>query len=187
MAFKMNLSTKEKKRNKFIDDVRVLIAILAVFFIGIIIAIVLGVGTINKKTVEITEAKTKYEQNQKAINNLKALQRKSAEYEKQRDEYDAMIPKTFDQTLCMGEMEKRAELGGCLLTDINFETPQNQSGKVNQVNIKLTVAGDYTDIMKLINSFVSDKEFMRVDAINMKNEKDSDMIAMITVVKFFKG
>ncbi|MEG1846712.1 MAG: type 4a pilus biogenesis protein PilO [Oscillospiraceae bacterium] len=186
LNLKLDFKKKEKGSNKMADNILVFIIVLTLIFAGLITATVFGVKEINTKIASIETAKEKYQQNQLAIDNLKALQRKSSEYEKQRDEYDALIPKEFNAPDTMRDMEKRAEDKGCILTAIEFGEEEAPSGKVNQKNVKITVAGDFNDLMKFVNGLVHDKEFMRVDAINLKGDANNKMTVAMTVVKFFK-
>ncbi|MEG2396806.1 MAG: type 4a pilus biogenesis protein PilO [Oscillospiraceae bacterium] len=187
LNLKLDFKKKEKGSNKMADNILVFIIVLTLIFAGLITATVFGVKEINTKIASIETAKEKYQQNQLAIDNLKALQRKSSEYEKQRDEYDALIPKEFNAADTMRDMEKRAEDKGCILTAIEFGEKEAPSGKVNQKNVKITVAGDFNDLMKFVDGLVHDKEFMRVDAINLKGDANNKMTVAMTVVKFFKN
>ena len=210
MAFNINVKKKDTtaasgKKVNILEDIRVFVALMLVACIGLIVLIVFGVKSNEEIKTDIADQKKTYQQAQASINNLKALQARSAEFEAQRDAYKAMIPDTQDVQQVMIDMERRVEAGRCTLTDITFggdaaiggnknaststTTPaaSTGSGLVKELQVVMTVRGSYADIMALCTSLVTDAELMRIDAIHIKPLAGDEQEATITLMKFSKN
>lgn len=209
MAFNINVKKKDTEaasgtKTNLLGDIRVFALLMVAACIGLIVLIVFGVRSNDEIKNSITEQKKTYQEAQASINNLKALQARSSEFEAQRDAYDTMIPDTQDVHAVMIEMERRAEAGKCTLTNIVFggdaaiggdkknskgtTTPaaSTGSGLVKELQVVMTVRGSYADIMTLCADLVTDEELMRIDGIQMKPTADKEQEAVITLVKFSK-
>lgn len=205
MAFKINVKNKEGGASsggaaKILEDIRVFVALMAVACVGLIVLMVFGIRANNETRVEVDEAKVEYQKNQASIANLKALQSRSGEYEMQRDRLVAMIPQTLDEQQIMIEMEERCAGQNCALMDISFGSNGGAAsgtaaagaaaaptGLVNQMQVTLSVRGDYKSIMTLAKELVTDEELMRVDGIHITPLTDDGMKeAQITLMKFSK-
>lgn len=204
MAFRINVKSSGKtsasggsKGKNILEDIRVFAALMLIACVGLIAFIVLGSRNIDDTNAEIKKEMKTYQENQLSIANLKALQSRSEEYEAQRDAYNAMIPEKLDQQQIMIEMETRVEGMNCILTDVTFgsESEDNKKGNaaassnglVNQMQVQIGVRGTYTDIMKLAESLVTDKELMRVDDIHITPMSQGGLKeAQITIMKFSK-
>ncbi len=190
MAFKKKTGEAKQKGQKSAMDIRVFAAIMVVAFV--VMAVMIGFGVKNTKQIqeEIEKEKKTYVQNQTAIDNLKALQSKSSEYEAQREAYNAMIPETQDLKQIMIDIEKRTEENGCVLTDIKFEeageAAQASAGLVKEQKVNVSLRGSYADILKLQQSLTKDNEFMRIDDIHMSAIGEGQMEAQFMLVKFSK-
>lgn len=190
MAFKKKTGEAKPKGQKSAMDIRVFAVIMVIAFV--VMAVMIGFGVKNTKQIQEkieTEKKT-YVQNQAAIDNLKALQSKSSEYEAQREAYNAMIPETQDLQQIMIDIEKRTEENGCVLTDIKFdeagEAAQADAGLVKEQKVNVSLRGSYEDILKLQQSLTKDNEFMRIDDIHMSAIGEGQMEAQFMLVKFSK-
>ncbi len=211
MAFNINVKKKDDTaasgtKVKLLEDIRVFAVLMVIACIGLIVLIVFGVRSNEEIKNNIAEQKKTYQEAQASINNLKALQARSSEFEAQRDAYDAMIPDTQDVQQVMIEMERRAEAGRCTLTNIVFggdaaiggstsastssttaPAASNGSGLVKELQVVMTVRGSYADIMTLCADLVTDEELMRIDGIQMQPQTNDEQEAVITLVKFSKN
>ncbi|MGN0519974.1 MAG: hypothetical protein ACI4LB_04480 [Candidatus Fimenecus sp.] len=205
MAFNINVKKKDSgapaDKKNILEDIRVFVALMAIACIGLIVLIVFGVKSNEEIKTDIAQEKKTYQESQLSIANLKALQSRSAEFEAQRDMYNAMIPETQDRQAVMIEMEQRVETANCTLKDLSFggdaaiggntttsTTASTSTGLVKELQVIMTVRGTYTDIMGLCNTLVTDEELMRIDAIQMKPlSKSDEKEATITLVKFSKN
>lgn len=210
MAFNINVKKKDTtaasgKKVNILEDIRVFVALMLVACIGLIVLIVFGVKSNEEIKTDIADQKKTYQQAQASINNLKALQARSSEFEAQRDAYNAMIPDTQDVQQVMIEMEQRVEAGRCTLTDITFggdaaiggnknaststtaPAASTGSGLVKELQVVMTVRGSYADIMALCTSLVTDAELMRIDAIHINPLAGDEQEATITLMKFSKN
>lgn len=190
MAFKKKTGEAKQKGQKSVMDIRVFAVIMVIAFV--VMAVMIGFGVKNTKQIQekIEKEKKIYVQNQTAIDNLKALQSKSSEYEAQREAYNAMIPETQDLQQIMIDIEKRTEENGCVLTDIKFgeagEAAQADAGLVKEQKVNVSLRGSYEDILKLQQSLTKDNEFMRIDDIHMSAISEGQMEAQFMLVKFSK-
>ncbi len=190
MAFKKKTGEAKQKGQKSAMDIRVFAVIMVIAFV--VMAVMIGFGVKNTKQIQekIEKEKKIYVQNQTAIDNLKALQSKSSEYEAQREAYNAMIPETQDLQQIMIDIEKRTEENGCVLTDIKFgeagEAAQADAGLVKEQKVNVSLRGSYEDILKLQQSLTKDNEFMRIDDIHMSVISEGQMEAQFMLVKFSK-
>lgn len=204
MAFHINVKQREgspataNKAKNILEDIRVFVVLMLVACIGLIVFTVLGAKSNEKVRTDIAKQAKVYEEGQASIANLKALQARSAEFEAQRDTYDAMIPETQNSQSVMIEMEHRVEAHGCILAELNFggdaaigkegsksatETSTG-SGLVKELQVLMTVRGSYTDIMQLCSELVTDEELMRIDAIQLRPQAHGEQEAVITLMKF---
>lgn len=178
---------KNGEKKSFLDDVRVVIAILIVLIFALIGLIVYGSMGIKETESRISEMKVKYSENQEAIAQLVALKKQSGVYEKRKAEYDEMISsEPIDQMQIMIDIENSVEEHNCSLAALSFDDITN-TGLVNQVNVYITVTGKYNDIVSFCCDTVNKKQISRIDKINMTNVSDDIMTAEITVVEFSKG
>lgn len=172
-----------------LDDVRVVIAIIAIACIALIVLTIFGTKSINDTLVKIEKVKQEYIDNQAQIANLKALQSKSEEYKSQSAQYDVMLSKRpLDQQQIMIDMEADVEAHNCMLTNVTFGE-QTNTGLVNQIQVTLSVTGAYADIMSFAHDTVNGTEIKRIDSIIMKQQVSSDekeplKTADITIVLF---
>lgn len=210
MAFNINVKKKDNAaasgtKTNLLEDIRVFAVLMVIVCIGLIVLIVFGVRANEEIKNSITEQKKTYQEAQASINNLKALQARSSEFEAQRDAYDTMIPDTQNVQEVMIEMERRAEAGRCTLTNVVFggdaaiggdkknstgttaPTASTGSSLVKELQVVMTVRGSYADIMTLCADLVTDEELMRIDGIQMKPSADKEQEAVITLVKFSKN
>ncbi len=210
MAFNINVKKKDNAaasgtKTNLLEDIRVFAVLMVIVCIGLIVLIVFGVRANEEIKNSITEQKKTYQEAQASINNLKALQARSSEFEAQRDAYDTMIPDTQNVQEVMIEMERRAEAGRCTLTNVVFggdaaiggdkknstgtTAPAASTGSslVKELQVVMTVRGSYADIMTLCADLVTDEELMRIDGIQMKPSADKEQEAVITLVKFSKN
>lgn len=210
MAFNINVKKKDNvaasgTKTNLLEDIRVFAVLMVIVCIGLIVLIVFGVRANEEIKNSITEQKKTYQEAQASINNLKALQARSSEFEAQRDAYDTMIPDTQNVQEVMIEMERRAEAGRCTLTNVVFggdaaiggdkknstgtTAPAASTGSslVKELQVVMTVRGSYADIMTLCADLVTDEELMRIDGIQMKPSADKEQEAVITLVKFSKN
>ncbi len=178
-------SEKEKAAKKnFLDDVRVVIAVLIVACIGLIVLTVFGAKGIDETEANIEKAKAQYKQNQLAIANLKALQARSGEYKEQIAQYDIMISKDpLDQMQIMIDLEKDVEAHNCSLTELTFGEPEKNEQNVNQIAVNLTITGSYRDIITFCHDTVSDMHIKRIDTINITGTEEQ-RTAQIVLVEF---
>lgn len=177
------------KGKSLLDDVRLVIAVIAIACIALIVLTVFGTKSINETLIKIDDVKQEYKQNQAKIANLLALQSKSAEYKAQSDRYDAMLSREpLDQQQIMIDMETDVEKHNCMLTNITFGE-QTNTGLVNQIEVKVSIVGEYADIMSFAHDTVNETEIKRIDSIIMKpqssaDKKNQNKTADITVVLF---
>lgn len=184
-----NEQAQKSEKKRLIDDVRVVIAILAVLILALIGLIVYGSMNIKKTEEEIGKMKIKYTDNQKVISQLHALQRQSDVYKKRKAEYDKMISsEPIDKMQIMINLEQEVEKHNCTLTNLDFDEIVN-TGLVNQVNVYMTVSGKYSEIMRFCRDTVNGEKIRRIDKINMTvlNKDDDTMSAELTIVEFSKG
>ena len=164
-----------------LNDVRVVIAIIVLACIALIALIVYTTGLINDKMVEIGKAKQTYAENQTKIESLLALQAQSEEFKAKKEEYDRMIStEGLDQRELMISYEKEVEAHHCYLTSLSFGEPTN-TGVVNQIDVSITVVGDYTDIMTYCRDVVTGEQIRRVDTISMKPSGDKTEAELVIV------
>lgn len=207
MAFNINVKKKSggasAEKQNILENIRVFVALMAIACIGLIVLIVFGVKANDKIKADITAEKKTYQESQQSIANLKALQARSAEFEAQREVYNAMIPETQDRQAVMIDMEKRVENARCTLSDLTFggdaaiggksnasakDTLPTNTGGVKELQVLMTVRGSYADIMGLCSALVTDTELMRIDGIQMKPIASGDQQeAIITLMKFSKS
>ena len=164
-----------------LNDVRVVIAVIVLACIALIALIVYTTGLINNKMVEIGSVKQTYAQNQAKIESLLALQAQSEEFKAKKDEYDRMISSDgLDQRQLMIDYEKEVESYDCYLTSLSFGELTN-TGVVNQIDVSITVVGDYTDIMTFCRDVVTGEQIRRVDTINMEPSGDKTEAELVIV------
>lgn len=176
---------KAEKKNLF-DDVRVVIAVLIVLILALIGLIVYGTMNINDTKARIDDMKIKYSDNQKAIAQLVALQQQSELYKARKEEYDNMISsEAIDQAQIMIDLENEVESYNCTLNEITFDEIIN-TGLVNQINVYVSVTGEYNDIVRFCCDTVNQQQIKRIDKINMTRVSvDSEtMKAELTIVEF---
>lgn len=206
MAFNINVKKKDTgatagTKKNILEDIHVFVALMLVACIGLIVLIVFGVRSNDEIKSDITDQLKVYQDGQVSIANLKSLQARSSEFEAQRDMYNAMIPETQDRQAVMIEMEQRVEGSRCTLTDIAFggdaaigtantnaaAPATTGTGLVKELQVVMTVRGEYADIMQLCADLVTDEELMRIDGIHMKPLSGGiQQEATITLMKFAK-
>lgn len=159
---------KAQKKNP-LDDVRVVIGVIAIACIGLIVMIVFGTKGIDETLVQIDEVKSEYKANQAAIANLLALQSRSQEYMDQRDQYNALISSDgLDQQQIMIDMENNVEAYNCMLSSITFGE-QTTVGSVQQIAVTISINGTYDDIMRFCHDTVNGEQIKRIDTIKMSS------------------
>ena len=176
-----------------LDDVRVVIGVIAIACIGLIVMIVFGTKGINETLVQIDEVKSEYKTNQASIANLLALQSRSQEYMDQRDQYNALISSDgLDQQQIMIDMENDVEAHNCILTNIVFGE-QTATGSVKQIAVTISMSGTYDNIMQFCHDTVNGEQIKRIDTIKMtassggnSSASEANKSADIVIVLFSK-
>ena len=160
---------KEKVgKSSLLDNVKVIIGIIAVACIALIVLIVQYNKKNNDTLKRIENVKAQIAVNRAEITRLEGLKVKLKEVEKQQEYYASKIPtKDFDEYRLRIEVEKFIEAHSCNMTGDPVVEFSTMSG-VNQATITVQMTGDFSDIMRFCRDFVDTEEIRRIDRLSIE-------------------
>lgn len=183
---------KKKKESKglggLLENVKIVIAVIV---IACILLITLIVYT-NKKSEDtlkkIENVKQQIAVNTNEISRLEGFKAKINDVRREQEYYASQISvRDFDEYKLRIEVEKEIEAHNCNLTEDPVVEFSNM-GSVQQASVTVKISGEFSDIMRYCNDFLSKEEITRIDAfsINGTSTNGTAKTAEITVVYFSK-
>ena len=167
-------------------DPRVLVVIIVLACAALIGLCVYAANETKATEESIKKQVEAFENNKTAIENLLALKARSEQYMKQNEEYEALITSDgLNKQEFMVFFDNFANMYDCRLTLIEFDDALPENG-IYSMTFRMTVEGDFENLMALCDGIVTQDRFYRIDAVTFAAGSGDFKSADITVAAFSK-
>ena len=171
---------------KLSADPRVLVVIIVLACAALI---ALCVYTNNQTKLVEDEIQTQvsaFENNKQSIENLLLLKARSDQYLQRNEEYEALLTSDgLSQEEFMIYFDKFCKQYDCRMTLIEFGGTET-IGDVQSLSIRLTVEGEFENLMAICDGIVTQDRFYRIDEVTFAMGSQGKKVATINVVAFSK-